>query len=68
MDINKDGYISLKELQIWVRDKYTSLLDSDDVDFKFREMDLHHDNQITWYEYAMQHFGYNDTGEKNLVT
>ena len=62
IDMNKDGFVSAKELQIWVRDKYTSILDSDDVDYKFRELDSYYDNRITWQEYTARHYGFNDNG------
>lgn len=67
IDINKDGFISPKELEIWVRDKYTSLLESDDVDFKFREMDFIHDNLVTWHEYTMRHYGFNNTATDDFT-
>lgn len=62
--MDKDGFVSAKELQIWVRDKYTSLLDSDDVDYNFRELDSYYDNRITWHEYTTRHYGLNENGKK----
>ena len=61
--MNKDGFISSKELQIWVRDKYTSILDTEDIDFKFRELDTHFDNSLTWDEYTERYYGLNNSGE-----
>ncbi|XP_066913323.1 calumenin-B-like [Clytia hemisphaerica] len=66
IDMNKDGFISSKELQIWVRDKYTSILDSEDIDFKFRELDIHFDNSLTWDEYTERYYGLNNTASDGL--
>lgn len=63
IDLNKDSFITAKELEVWVRDKYESLLDTDDVDAVFREADIDFDNEVTWSEYLWRHFGIRDNGK-----
>lgn len=66
IDMNKDGLVSSKELEVWVRDKYVSLLEDDDVDFKFRELDFYYDNRITWDEYTIKQFGFRDNATDGI--
>ncbi|XP_057317704.1 calumenin-B-like isoform X2 [Hydractinia symbiolongicarpus] len=68
IDLNKDGFITAKELEIWVRDKYESLLDTDDVDAVFREADVNFDNEVTWSEYLWRHFGIRDNASDAMTS
>ena len=62
IDINKDSYLSAKELEIWVRDKYESLYITEDVDAMFRETDVNFDNEISWEEHMWRHYAIRDNG------
>jgi len=57
IDDNKDGSISFKELEVWVRIKYESLHEDEDLTATFRETDQNFDNKVSWEEYIGRKYG-----------
>ena len=66
IDINKDGFVELAELEIWVRHKMQKWTVHEDVDAMFRDMDMDNNDRVSWREYMIRTFGFTEKGKKTL--
>ncbi|CAD5206514.1 unnamed protein product [Bursaphelenchus okinawaensis] len=59
LDQNKDGEVTVKDLEDWV---YKSLmsLDEEETRERFEEVDQDHNGKVTWKEYVTEAFGTED--------
>ncbi|CAD5209377.1 unnamed protein product [Bursaphelenchus xylophilus] len=59
MDEDKNGIITLRELEDWVYNSLLSL-DEEETRERFEEIDQDHDGKVTWQEYIHEAFGTED--------
>lgn len=62
IDINKDRFVDLSELEIWIRHKLQKWTVNEDIDAIYHDIDINYDNNITWDEYMMNTFGFYEKG------
>ncbi|GAB1606454.1 reticulocalbin-2-like [Argonauta hians] len=57
MDLNKDGFLVLPELQSWIFNSFKSL-DKEEVLEEFASMDTNSDKKVSWEEYVQKYYSY----------
>ena len=67
IDINKDGFVELPELETWVQHKMKKWTVDQDVEAQFRDLDTNNNDRVSWPEYVVRTFGFKEQGEKPLM-